>query len=109
MSEKPSNTEKLLEFAGFDPAKKPSLTDDILKEALKEIQENRKKEALDKARELVKKAFELREQAYRAEQEFGKQRKKFDDELGKLLNQLRVGVEQATQPQQEQPATEKTE
>jgi hypothetical protein len=105
VSEKPSNTEKLLELAGFDPAKRPNLTDDILQEALKELQESRKKVALDKARELIKKAVELREQAYKAEQEFNRQRKKFDDELGKLLNQLRTGVEQAQQEQQ----TEKVE
>jgi hypothetical protein len=109
MSEKQSNTEKLLALTGFDPAKRPSLTDDILQEALKEVQESRKMEALEKARDLIKKAVALREQAYKAEQEFGKQRRKFDDELGKLLSQLRTGVEQAVQPAAEQatqPAAE---
>jgi vacuolar-type H+-ATPase subunit H len=109
MSEKPSNIDKLLELAGFDPAKKPGLTEEILGEALKELQESRKKEALEKARELIKKAVELRQQAYKAEQEFNKQKKKFDDELGKLLNQLRVGVEQVTQPAVGQPAAEEVE
>ncbi len=106
MSEKQSNTEKLLELAGFDPAKKPGLTEEILGEALKEVQELRKQEALNRARDLIKKAVELRQQAYRAEQDFNKQKKKFDEELGKLLNQLRVSVEQETQPAAEQPPAE---
>jgi len=107
-----SSFDKLVAYAGFDPVKKPSLTDDILKEALREIQEAKKKEALEKARELVKKAVELREQVLKAEQEFNKQRKKFEDELGKIIGQLRLGVDQATQAVQEQPAeqpAEKTE
>ena len=102
-----SNVEKLVELAGFDPVKRPSVTDDILKEALKELQEARRVQALDKARELIKKAVELREQVHKAEQEFNKQKKKFEDELGKLLSQLRTGVEQ-TVGATETPA-EKTE
>lgn len=101
-----SNTEKLLGQLGFDPAKKPTLTDDILKEALKELEDTRKKETLEKARELIRKAVELRQQAFRAEQDFNKQKKKFDDELGKLLNQLRVGVDQASQVVPDQPLEE---
>jgi hypothetical protein len=102
----PSNTEKLLGQLGFDPAKKPTLTDDILKEALKELEDTRKKETLEKARDLIRKAVELRQQAFRAEQDFNKQKKKFDDELGKLLNQLRVGVDQASQVVPDQPLEE---
>jgi uncharacterized lipoprotein YmbA len=103
MSEKPSNTEKLLELlGGKDPAKRPAVSEDVLKEALEEIEKKRKAQAKEKALEILGRAMELRQQAYKAEQEFNKQKKKFDDELGKLLNQLRAGVEQATQPLAEQ-------
>ena len=98
MSDKPSNTDKLLDLlGGKDPAKRPTLTDEILKKALDELDEKRAEQALEKARELIGKAVELRQQAYKAEQEFNRNKAKFDKELGKLLNQLRVGVEQATQ------------
>jgi len=100
MSEKPSNTDKLLDLLGGkdkDPAKRPTLTDEILKKALDELEEKRTEQALEKARELIGKAVELRQQAYKAEQEFNRNKAKFDKELGKLLNQLRTGVDQAIQ------------
>lgn len=91
-----SNVEKLVGlFGGEDPAKKPSITEDILSEALQDFKKARRDEALNRARDVIKKAVELREQKHKLDQEYNKQSKKFEDELGKLLSQLRTSVEQS--------------
>lgn len=102
-----SNVEKLVNlFGGEDPVKKPSITEDILSEALQDFKKARRDEALSRARDVIKKAVELREQKHKLDQEYNKQSKKFEDELGKLLSQLRANVEQTVS---DVPVQEKTE
>jgi len=100
-----NNTEKLLQITGFDPAKKPSITNNILKKAMAELEAARENEALDRARDILKKAVELRQQAFKAEQDFNRNKKKFEDELGKLISQLHAALEPG---QEVAPETEET-
>jgi len=100
MSDKPSNSEKLVQLVGFDPTRKPTLKDSILKDVIGELDKERQDEARAKAREILRKAVELHQQVHKLKQEFEKQTRKFDEELGKLLNQLRVS-DDVPQPQAE--------
>lgn len=80
-----SRFEKL---AGFDPGSRPRVTEDLLKEALEEVTEERRAEAKKRFKELFTKAAELRKKMVQAEREFNSQKKKFEKELGKLMNRL---------------------
>lgn len=98
-------TARLSKLAGFDVAKKPKVTDDIMKEVMGEIQEQREEKAKEKARGLITKALELHEEMVKAESEFKRQKAKFEKELGKVLNQLENDLRQASgqAPVEEEP------
>jgi DNA replication protein DnaD len=83
-----TNGERLQEMLGFDPVGKAGLTQDLFSEVVKEIQEERTKEAKAKAKEYLIKAMQLREQMEKAKRDFDTQYKKFEKELGKVLNQI---------------------
>jgi hypothetical protein len=83
-----NSTERLKTLVGFDPAQRPKVTDDIFKEVMQDINEERAAIAKDKARTLLTQAFELREQMVKARSDFERQEKKFEKELGKILNRL---------------------
>lgn len=80
--------DRLTAMFGFDPAKEMAAGNDVLKEALKEIGEERSKNAKTKAKEQLLKAIELRQQMAAKKREFENQYKKFEKELGKVLGQL---------------------
>jgi len=80
--------ERLQELLGFDAAKKGTLTSELFGEVVKEIQEERQKEAKARAKEHLVKAMQLREQMEKARKDFEGQYKKFEKELGNILNQI---------------------
>lgn len=82
------SAERLQEMLGFDAARKGSLTQEVLGEALKEIKEEKAKEGKVRAKEQLLKAMQIREQMDKAAKEFNKQQQKMDKELCKILNQI---------------------
>ena len=87
---------RLAELAGFDPAKKPKVTEEILKEVISDIQEKREEEAKKKAYELMTKAIQLNDEMIKAEAEFNRQKTKFEKELKKVINMLENDLRQAS-------------
>jgi uncharacterized membrane protein (UPF0182 family) len=61
---------------------------DILKEALREVSEEQAEKKKAAAKELVVKALDLKKQMDDAEKQFNAQKKKWDKELGKVINRL---------------------
>ena len=106
MSEQNDPGIRLTKLAGFDPAKKPKMTNALLKEVLDELQETREQQAKERARSLLQKAIELREGMVKAEKEFNSQKQKFDKELGKILNQLESDLNRSSQAPGGDPAPE---
>jgi hypothetical protein len=105
------NTERLEKLMGFDVVKRQGITKEIFKEVLGEVQEKRMEEAKTAAREQISKAIELREKMHKVKREFDGQMRKFDKDLGKLLNQLEAGLsgqptEQPQEDSQEEPQGE---
>lgn len=88
MSDKKDTGERLEKLVGFDAAKHPSITNEVFKEVLADLHKERAEKAKAQATEQIRKALELREKMVKAEREFNKQKQKFDQELGKLLNRL---------------------
>tara|TARA_Y100000310_G_scaffold338605_1_gene428685 strand:+ start:3248 stop:3604 length:357 start_codon:yes stop_codon:yes gene_type:complete len=83
-----ANVEKLTGILGFDGGKKPSLTQTVLNEVLTELQDERAVTAKKEAKELLLKAIDLQGQMKKAEKDFERQSKKFNKELGKILNMI---------------------
>lgn len=107
MSEQQRSTSgmKLQELLGFDPIKKGTLTSELFSEVVKEIQEERLKEAKVRAKEHLVKAIGLREQMEKARRDFANQEKKFEKELGKVLNQIQ-GILSGKNPDEEKEESE---
>ena len=61
---------------------------DILNEALEEVSRERAEERKGKAKTLIRKAIELQDQMNAARKEFEGKSKKWDKELGKVMNRL---------------------
>jgi hypothetical protein len=103
--------EKLVEKLGFDPARRVSGDASVLADVVKEIQEERTKEAKVKVKELLVKAIEVRRQIDDAKKKFDKEVQKFEKELGKVLGDLErlasgKPAEEATEvPAEEAPAS----
>ena len=102
---KPTSSDKLQELLGFDAAKKGTLTSELFGEVVKEIQEERAKKAKEQAKEHLVKAMALREQMEKARKDFEGQAKKFDKELGKVLNQIQ-GILTGRNPDEEKEEKE---
>lgn len=107
MSDQPkaSSGTKLQELLGFDPTKKGTLTADLFSEVVKEIADERHKEAKARAKEHLVKAIQLREQMAKARKDFDAQDKKFEKELGKALNQIQ-GILSGKNPDEEKEEKE---
>lgn len=89
MSQDPhANSNRLEQLIGFDAAKGPSVTQDVLTEVLNEIKEERKQKAKVQAKEQLVKALTLREQMAQARRKFEAEWEKSDKELGKVVNRL---------------------
>lgn len=102
---KGSNAEKLTTLLDFDPAKRPSLTQELFGEVVKEIKEERAKEAKVKAKEQLVKAMQIRESMAKAEKDFNGQKQKMEKELGKVLNQIQ-GILSGKCPEENQEGKE---
>ena len=70
-----------------------------LTSALKEINEERAEEKKEKCKELLRKALSLQSQMDQAEREFNASKKKFDNELGKVIRRLK-GMDQGKTPEE---------
>ena len=69
----------------FEPHEKEL---DILNEALREVSEEKAEERKGKAKDLIRKAIDLQDQMNAARKEFEGKSKKWDKELGKVMNRL---------------------
>ena len=83
MAESTRNTDRLDEM--FKPVEKKV---DILKEALEEVSKERAEERKKAAKDLIRKALDLKKQMDDAENQFLGQKRKWDKELGKVMNRL---------------------
>ena len=95
--------DKLTAVLGFDPAKKPSATGELMKEVLEEVGKERREQAKARAKELLTKAMNLREEFARADKTYNDAKGKFQKELGKMLR----GIEALTKG--EEPPAEQDE
>lgn len=102
------NSDKLQELLEFDPAKRPTLTQELFSEVVKEIREERAKDAKTKAKEQLVKAMQVREQMVKAKKEFEGQYNKMEKELGKTLNQIQ-GILSGKCPEENQECEKKEE
>lgn len=82
-----NNTDKLAALLQFDPAK-PVGTKTAFDEALAEVQKEEAEVAKAKAKDLLKNALDLQRKKQAAKKQFLAEDKKFDKQLGKLLNNL---------------------
>ena len=78
-----ANTDKLNDL--FKPHEQAV---DVLKEALQEVSEERAEKKKESAKELIRKALDLKKQMDTAESQFTSQKKKWDKELGKVMNRI---------------------
>lgn len=99
------NTERLNKLLGFDPTKRQSVTQELFKEVMDQVNADRMEKAREQAREQITKAIELRQQAAQLEKEFTGKMQKFDKELGKILSSL----ERSLNPNAPQAAEEEEE
>lgn len=83
-----SQVEKLTQVLGFDPAKQPAPTKELLSEALGEITQERTKKAKDRAKELLTRLIGLREEFAKAQQAFRKAEDQFQKEVAKVLRSV---------------------
>lgn len=81
--------QSLVEMLGFDPTKSEKIDSSVLEEALKEVREEQTEVAKKRAKELFVKAMEISKNMAKARKDFEKEEKKFNQSLGKLLNQLK--------------------
>lgn len=81
------NTDRLVKILGYDPARSHS-GPTVFSEALKELQEESDKQTKAQAKELIGKAVELRKKMNERVRSVNSEIKKFDKELGKLLNKI---------------------
>jgi enamine deaminase RidA (YjgF/YER057c/UK114 family) len=100
-----NNYDKLEELLQFNPSKPPKVTNQVLGEALKEIQEEQAKEAKANAKTLLTQAMELAKKRETAKKAFLDQDRKFDKELGKFMNKLNAYIN-GKEPEPENPQAE---
>lgn len=87
-NKKKSHADDLAAMLGFDPSKSTSLTGDLFKEVVKEIQDEKLKEAKVKAKEHLLKAMTLRQQMVKVRKDFDKQWNQHEKELGNIMKQI---------------------
>ena len=84
MTVKTDNTDKL-----SDMLKSGNAEVDVLAEAMKEVAEEEAAKKKEAAKELLRKAKSLEAQMNQSEKNFLAEKKRFDKELGKVLNRLK--------------------
>ncbi len=86
---KQSNGDRLVSMLdGMNPAKQGSITKELFADVIKEIKEEKGKEAKAKAKEHLLKSIELVQKMEKLRKEFDGQYRKMDKELGKLMGQI---------------------
>lgn len=98
-----NSAERLEKLIGFDAAKRLNVTKELFGELVDDIKKERLEKAKISAREQLVKAIELREQMVKVEKEFENNRRKFEKELGKLLNSLEASLNGQQPPTEEEP------
>ena len=86
--QKKDPSERLKEMVKFDPSKPTGLSEELFAEVLEDVTKERIEEAKTEAKGLLEKALKLREDFGKAKKDFARQEKKFNKELGKLLNKV---------------------
>lgn len=84
---------RLTKIFGRDPAKPHTVTSDMLQEVMKGLDEADREAAKEKATALLTQAVELRKKKVNCVREHTGQIKKFDKEMGKLLNRIESMVQ----------------
>lgn len=81
-----TSVDRLTKVLGFDPAK--SGGGGVFQEAMEEVNKKRADAYKAKAVALIEQAMDLRQKMDDAERQFNAQKKKFEKELGKLVNRI---------------------
>ncbi len=105
---KVDQVERLVKLVGFDPVKRPTPTDELMRKVLGEMQEERTKIAEGHVKEQLKLAVQAREDMHKLKKEFDGQHRKFEENLGKILNGLESSLRSSqapAEPTSEAPAT----
>lgn len=97
------NFQRATDVLGFEPTKRVATSAYILTKVKEKLQEERQKQAEEQAEKAMRQVIELCEKHAQAVRQFHSQEKKWDKELGKLLNQLEG------HPPEQQPAADKQE
>ena len=99
-----NNTKRLEELL------KPHRTEfNILKEALGEVAKEENEKKKDAAKGLLRQALDLQKQMDDAERQFSGSKKKFDKELGKVINKLAAMAQGKSAEEADREAKEKEE
>lgn len=96
-----NSTQRLVNLLGFDPARRPGPTADLLKDVLGEITKERAEKAKEQIKVQLVEAVQLREQMHRLENDFTKNKQKFEKQLGKILNFLEAAANGRPAPVEE--------
>ena len=80
--------DRLESLLGFDPAKADATSQDVVQQAVAEIQEERSKAAAAKAKEFITKGMELVQRFDAAQKAARKEEQKFEKDLKKLMDQI---------------------
>jgi len=86
--DKVDNVERLVKRMGFDPASRPSASEDLLKEVLAELNKERQEKAKVALKATMEEAVKLREEMKKVDNQYNQTRANFNKQLGKLLNSL---------------------
>jgi hypothetical protein len=100
--DKIDNVERLVKRMGFDPASRPSASEDLLKEVLGELNKERQDKAKVALKVTLEEAVKLREEMNKVDKQYNQTRANFNKQLGKLLNSL----ENSLRGRQQQPEGE---
>lgn len=83
-------SEQLEELLTFDPSRPHRLEASAFGDVVAELAKERSDAAKARAKDLLTQAIKLRETHAKAEREFNGASKKFNKELGKVINQIRA-------------------
>lgn len=83
-----TSIDRLCKVLQYDPAKQSGSNSSVFNKALQAVQERRDKEIQAKAEELLQQAIDLRCKMDESERQFNANKKKFEKELGKLVNRI---------------------
>jgi len=103
---KTTNSQKLDDLLGKGL---PPEVSDIVGQAIKEVNDEQSAKKLEACKELLRSAIELEDQKKSAERRFQSEIKKFDKQLGKLINRIKGMMSGKTPEQMDEEDKESSE